>query len=228
MIELKTPSNKMPNQDRQSKNALAKLGWSLWIDGVGGFWLLEGDRLSVGGISERDSADVAVKSPWGRQVAIIERMGDDYWLRNVASQPNSDGSTATAIPLGAEMILPIGVISRDVGSGIPSENKVADGFPRLWLRKPSPLSNTVVLSVEPPHRFVTPVDAILMVDATVLIGPDRTHHIRAPRMSGAGLVMFKRGSEWWLRGSSGIPQVVVPGERIEVDDVVMMLRKEKP
>ena len=59
MIATNQALNAMMNSSqRQSRNALALGVWDLWIDSVGGFRLLEGDRFTIGGSGGEDPDDV--------------------------------------------------------------------------------------------------------------------------------------------------------------------------
>ena len=98
--------------------------------------------------------------------------------------------------------------------------------PKLRLQKPSPLSETVILSLDPPHRFVVPVDAIILVDKTVLIGADRSNHIRAPQVN-SGFVLLKRADQWWVRQSSGSAKPIMEGEQFEIANLVMTIRRDR-
>jgi hypothetical protein len=81
-----------------------------------------------------------------------------------------------------------------------------------------------VITLDPPHRFVVPVDAFVIADKTVLIGPERSNHIRVPRMNAGAAVMMKRGDQWWIRPAGEKPQPLVIGQRTEVNDLVMTIQ----
>jgi hypothetical protein len=200
----------MTNADRQSRNALASGSWMLWIDSVGGFQLLEGDRFTLGGLGGQDPADIAVRSAWRRHVGTLQRIDDDFWMTAAgdSSQQRQHVSWDQPLPL-------------------PSREPALNSEPQLRLQKPSPLSRTAVLTLDPPHRFVTPVDAILLVDATVLIGQARNHHIRTPQYAGDTLVMSKRGDQWRITHAGGVPLPMIDGQTVEFDSLVMTLRREQ-
>jgi hypothetical protein len=200
----------MTQPARQSRNALAVCSWVLWIDSVGGFQFLEGDRFTVGGLGGQDPADIAVRSAWGRHVGTLQRIEDDFWLSLTG---DAEGQRR---PMPWDQPLPL--MSREPQS---------HSEPRLRLQKPSPLSRTALLTLDPPHRFVTPVDAILLVDATVLIGQTRSHHIRTPNYTGDTLVMSKRGDQWRIARAGGTPEPMLDGQTVEIDSLVLTLRREQ-
>lgn len=63
------------------------------------------------------------------------------------------------------------------------------------------------------------------MDKMILIGPDRSNHIRAPRLD-AALIMLKRGADWTIRQKDGLSRTMVEGERMEIDELVMTIRCE--
>jgi hypothetical protein len=209
-------STSMTNSNRQGvfKNALAIGVWSLWIDGVGGYRILEGDRFSIGGAGGEGLADIAVRSAWRRQMAILSRIGDDFWLQDTSSPEVAIPSSPLVLSDLAPERLPVA----KTDSLAPSRE------PNLRAMKASPLSGTVVITLDPPHRFVIPVDAFVIADKTVLIGSERSNHIRIPRMNAGAAVMMKRGDQWWIRPAGEKPQPLITGHRTEVNDLVMTIQ----
>jgi len=219
----RTPNAMSNSPNRHSRNAMALGVWDLWIDSVGGFRLLEGDRFTVGGSGGDDPADIAVRSAWRSQMATLQRVGDDFWLqRSTASQAGTVQENV-ASPVVSDSVL---AIDPTDGEALGGGESGARG-PQLRLRKPSPLSDTIVLSLEAPHRFVVPVDAMILVDKTVLIGPDRSNHIRASQQVNCGIVLLKRADQWWVRQTNGNAKPVLDGERVEVDALVMTIRRDR-
>lgn len=198
---------------RQSRIALAMGSFVLWIDSVGGFRLLEGDQFTIGGLGGDEPADIAVRSAWRTRMATLTRSGDDFWLKPIVSQA-SDAELRSRPVIAGE------VLTLEFEKTNPNSSE-----PRLRLHKPSPLSRTAVLTLDPPHRFVAPVDGILLVDKMILIGADRSSHIRASRLVEA-LIMIKRGADWTIRQKDAPSRIMVEGERIEIGELVMTLRRE--
>jgi len=238
MIATNRTLNAMFNSpNRQSRNAMATGVWELWIDSVGGFRLLEGDRFTIGGSGGDDPADIAVRSAWRSQMAMLRRVGDDFWLQRGSTTQTGFAPLVSKEPVASPVVcdavlpvefMPVGTMGQQ-GFGAGEIGKVDSGAPgpRLRLRKPSPLSGTVVLLLDPPHRFVVPVDAMILVDKTVLIGPDRSNHIRAPQQVKSGFVLLKRADQWWVRQSDGSTKPMIEGERVEIDNLVMTIRRDK-
>jgi len=198
---------------RQGRNALAMGVWVLWIDSVGGFQLLEGDQFSVGGLGGDDPADIAIRSAWRSRMAVLSRSGEDFWLKQLISG-EAESETSLAMTTSGEVL----AIDKPTSGAAANE-------PRLRLEKPSPLSRTVVVTLDPPHRFVTPVDAFLLTDKMILIGQDRSNHIRVSRLS-EGLIMIKRGDDWTIRKKDSAAQAMFDGQRIEIAGLAMTIRRE--
>ena len=138
--------------------------WRLWIDRCGGFGLLVGDRFTVGGSRPDGTANVQVRSDWRRfEGALVRREGDYFWSASDDAPSDSDARL-----LQSSDIVPI------------------DGSATLRLNKPSPLSGSAILTLDPPHRFDHHVDQMLLVDQTVLIGPSSGDHIRCSATRVAG------------------------------------------
>lgn len=201
----------MSNVNRQGRNALAIACWGLWIDAVGSFRVLEGNEFTIGGIGGNDPADIAIRSAWRSQMATLHRMGEELWLR----APHRE-SLISSSGLSPE---PLSITAPDA-----TQRSLE---PQVRIHHPSPLSRTAVVTIDPPHRFVAPVDAILLVQGAVLLGADKSNHIRATHQQGEPLVMTKRGEQWRVKGPDGLSILVNEGERIEVGSLVMTLRRER-
>jgi hypothetical protein len=211
-----TPEQKDPSMEisgRRSANALATGASNLWIDSVGGFRVLEGDAFTIGGLGGEAAADVSVRCSWRSRMVTLVRRGDDYWLKRIEGDTN-EGRLMGPLVSGERLAM----------ANSSPEHTPSD--PQLRLHTPSPLSPTAVLSLDPPHRFAIPVDAFLLVHQTILIGPDRSNHIRVPRLNDA-LVMIKQGSHWALRCRDRGWVNLLDGEPVEVQGLVMTLRTER-
>lgn len=195
-----------------SPTALATGVWSLWIDGVGGYRILEGNRFSIGGPGDASLADIAVRFAWRRHVATLQKIGGDFWLR-----PCDGDDRGEPIPRS---------ISGAVVSLARLGGTATGSWPTLRFRAPSPLSDSVVLQIDPPHRFVAPVDAFVLFDKSILIGPEVTNHIRIAGLT-EPVVMTKQADEWTLRRVTQPPQTLRLGEAVRIDDVGLAIRREE-
>ena len=188
-------------------NALATGRWQLWVDRGGGYDILQGDRFSIGGPGGDDPADIAVRYRWGRRVATILRSADSDTICY-----GTDLASVTGRPLGQDHQLTFG-----------SAGDAA--LPRLRYQRPCPLSGSAVVTVTPPHRMFGPIDASVLFQQTLLLGPESFNHIHVPALSPQGWIVFRRGDQWWIRGTRVAPQQLDIGRRWQYEDWSLMFRE---
>ena len=171
--------------------------WRLWVDGCGGYLILDGDCWSVGGVSENDPADVCVRADWPRYAGQIRRHGEDYfWLESTSKTP--------------KLI--------DHGQSVP-----IPGSASMKLTRPSPLCGSATLSLRHPHRFIDHVDEVLLFADSLLIGADADCHIRATDLS-ERVVVTRRDGKWMARaGRTGEFTQLSIGMRSNVSSITMTL-----
>lgn len=199
------PMSHATSQDRS--NALASGRWQLWVDRGGGFDILEGEQFSIGGPGGDDPADIAVRYRWGRRVATLIRSASGDAIRYGA-----DAGAVTGRPLGHDQALIFGSASDPA-------------LPRLRYQRPCPLSGSAVVTVTPPHRLFGPIDASILFQQTLLLGPEPFNHVQAPGLSPQGWIMFRRGEQWWIRGTCVSPQPLEIDRRWQYEDWSLMIRQ---
>ncbi|QDV82451.1 hypothetical protein [Planctomycetes bacterium TBK1r] len=192
--------------------------WRLWIDRCGGFALLAGESVSVGGARPDSTTDIQVRTDWRRcEGTVVRRNGDYFW--SAADDQALQRQDAGGQLLIANSVFPI------------------SGSATLRLHQPSPLSRSAILSLDPPHRFDQHVDQVLLVDQTVLIGPSAGDHIRCTALDTTAVLVFRDG-RWQAKLKPGAttaglsrrtnrPQPVdlVPGRRVSIGELDMMLEE---
>ncbi|QDT01718.1 hypothetical protein K227x_00850 [Rubripirellula lacrimiformis] len=206
MSEPTTQPNDLPGGSR----------WRLWVDGCGGFLLLVGNEFSLGRAGTRkhllphsdvdSTVDIGVHADWPRKAGTIYRQAGDYfWEAEPSGRAKSADAETDRVVKGG------GGVART----LISDGKLLgiDGSASVKLAKPSPLSTTAVLSVAPPHRFDGHVDAVVLVDRTVVMGAGRDCHLRH-RDASQMVVLVYRPSGWvgkvgldgeWLELRAGRP-----------------------
>ena len=180
---------------------------SLWIDAVGGYRLLQGERFTVGGVGGDSPADIAVRCAWSSRQATIHRAEDDFWLTR--AEGAGAATQTTLVRYGSPLEL------RHDAAG-PSLS------PKLILHKPSQLSRTVVVELLAPHRFVDPVDGVILMDSTLLIGPSHEHHVRVPRLT-QQYVLTVSENRFVLR-AAGKSYPMQPTLPLELDELTITLQ----
>lgn len=174
--------------------------WRLWIDGCGGYLLLAGDQWTLGGLSHDSRADICVRADLPRLAGTVERSGGDYFWKGVQESDRRE-----LIPSGRTLALP--------------------GSARLTLHQPSALCESAVLTLSPPHRFDQHVDAVLLANETVLVGPSPDCHIRW-RQSPDRAVLIRRDGQWLAKsGLAGESTPLAPGRRTMLRTLAMTLEE---
>jgi tetratricopeptide (TPR) repeat protein len=151
----------------------------LWIDGVGGYLVCLGARVSLGQPAGWH-VDVPIMADLSRLHAWIERDGEGYLLRSARAAAVNGRSVQEKAVLAdnAEIVL---------GQAV-----------RLRFRQSSPLSATARLELASSHRLSVPADAVLLMSDTCIIGPTAASHVVA-RGWNRDVVLYRQGDELWCR-----------------------------
>lgn len=184
--------------------------WQLWIDRGGGFRLLTAPQISLGGGGDRPLADVAVRGPWPRRAAVLQRRSDGDWL----------------YPAGAGSGRPLGQQETLTWNGCS-----------LHYRRPTPLSRSARLTASPPVRFVDSIDAVVWMADSLLLGPEAHNHVQIHSLSSQGLVIFCTGHlstgqmpdagsqlQWSIRGRQLAAEKLTIGQVWRHADWSLMIR----
>lgn len=234
MADRQQDSATSDDHDRQRPPIVRR--WRLWIDRGGGFDIWQGERLTIGGAGGNPPADFAIRCAWPSRVATLVRSASsdrivpaENWRQIQArfspyAATGSPGNTPIAEehplshrPLLADQLLrlqPTGAV------GLPGATPV------VRYRRPSPLSRSAVVSVLPPHRTVAPVDAMIWLEQTLLIGPESFNHAQTPGLSPRQWVLFRRQDQWWIRGESLEPQPIPESRMWQFEDWSLMIKPE--
>lgn len=173
---------------------------TVWIDGVGCFWLSLKDRLMIGGPGapaakpddSRELTDLPLLSDLNRQHAAIIRTGEGYLL---------------------EAFGPVRVAGREVlgravlidGADIELGRSV-----RLRFRMPSPLCLSARLDFLSDHRPSQSVDGVVLLADTCLLGPTDDHHVVCPDWPGQ-VLLVRQGHELTCRSRLSL---TINGQRL--------------
>jgi hypothetical protein len=165
----------------QDGNGAAGAGqrFLLWVDGVGGYLVCLGDRVSLGQPAGWH-VDVPIMADLSRLHAWIERDGEGYSLRAVRPASVNGHTVREKAVLGAE-----------------SEIMLGHGV-RLQFRRPSPLSTTARLELASPHRLSLPADAVILMAETLIIGSNAGAHVIGSEWK-RDVLLYRQGEELWCR-----------------------------
>ncbi len=154
----------------------------------------------MGGASDEQPADVCVRADWPRRAGTIHRHGSDYFWQG--SRPSD-----SRVLITGDKPLPIG------------------GSATVRLQRSSPLSNSATLILNRPHRFHEHVDGVVLVDETLLIGPQADCHIRCHQLDDRA-VLARRGEKWLAKvGLASDFAELEPQSRMTLRSLAMTLEK---
>ncbi|MBW3541742.1 MAG: hypothetical protein KY476_15860 [Planctomycetes bacterium] len=155
----------------------------LWIDGVGGYLVCTGRRVSFGGPAANDgaeTADVPLLAGLSRRHASFVRTGEG-WLIEAHGQAKVEGRPVHE--------------RTNLNDGYAIE---LGGSVRLRFRQPTVLSPTAAIEFESSHRPDRTVDAVILMDDLCLLGPGRENHIECPGWDRSAVV-YRRGGGFFCR-----------------------------
>ncbi|MCR9291500.1 MAG: FHA domain-containing protein [bacterium] len=162
----------------------------LWIDGVGGYLLIDKEEVVIGQANSSSAADIRIVGDVSRQAAAIRRSAGDYLLQ----------------PLQPTMVNGV-AIDRPLLLNDQDEIRLGERV-RVKFAKPNPLSGTASLSMESLHRFKPHVDGVLLMSDSCIIGPNTGSHVMCPTWT-SELLLFRHSNDWFFRSL----------EEVEVDGV---------
>ncbi len=166
----------------------------LWIDGVGGYLLIDRNEVSLGQAIAGSSVDVGIVGDLRRQAAVIRRLGSDYLLQPLQPDTRLNGESVDR----AQLLTGDDVIQ--FGQRM-----------RLQFSKPNPLSATARLKLPGHGRFQPHVDAVLLLADSCILGPGPGSHVICPEWS-SDLLLIRRGQGWVFRA---LEKVEVNGRSVQ-------------
>jgi hypothetical protein len=133
----------------------------LWIDGVGGYLVCMGSRITLGQATPEANVDVPLFADVSRLHATLTRDNEGYMLEGVRSvQVNGE-------PVKKVLLRPNDRIK--LGGGC-----------HLQFRQPAPVSTSARLDITSGHRLPLTVNAVLLMADTLLLGPGSHVHVEMP------------------------------------------------
>lgn len=183
--------------DTKTRNLLAdtSAGSSrriLWIDGVGGYLLIDRDEVMIGQAISSSPIDIGIVGDLGRQSCALLRSDGEYLLQPLQQTiVKLDGCTLDRPQLlKHDAIVQIG-------------NRV-----KMKFTKPHALSATARLDLASLNRFKPHVDAVLLLADSCILGPSPASHVVCPNWK-SELLLFRHAGQWHFRS---LQEVDVNGE----------------
>lgn len=148
--------------------------FALWIDGVGGYLVCLSHRLTLGQSLVETPVDIALLADVSRHHATIQRDPEGYFLEAVRKvQINGQAIDKTLLRNGDRITL-----------GVSCQVQ-------FW--QPVPVSTSARLDMVSGHRFAEPVQAVILMADTLVIGPETQSHIQVPDMT-QPLILYRSKS----------------------------------
>ena len=154
------PSDHDPHEPQANERPGAR--FMLWVDGVGGYLVCQGDVISLGQPVQGSYIDVPVLGDISRLHARIRRDGECYLLEPVR-ETRVDGRVVEGVTILTNDCL------IELGDGV-----------RIRFRRPNPLSRTARLDFVSRHRTQPRSDGVLLMAESCILGPGSGAHVRCP------------------------------------------------
>jgi hypothetical protein len=167
----------------QSDSTLRARQPILWIDGVGGYLLVDSTQVSVGQAVMGSRVDIGIVGDLSRQAAIIRRIDGDYLLQPLQPATQLNGQSIDRAQL------------------LSQHDEIAFGpRVRMTFTRPNPLSATARLELPQFGRFQPHVDAVLLMADACILGPNPGSHVICSQWVHE-LLLVRHGTQWCLRAT---------------------------
>ncbi len=160
---------------QQVSNALeAASQYLLWVDGVGGYLVCLGHRVTIGRANLDSGVDIPLQADVSRHHATVQRDPEGYFLEAVRAVQVNNQPVEKAFLRSSDRV-------------------TLGGSCQLQFWQPAPVSTTGRLDLVSGHRFLHPVNAVVLMADTLVIGPGMQTHVPAPDMTQPLIVFRNKG-----------------------------------
>jgi tetratricopeptide (TPR) repeat protein len=151
----------------------------LWIDGVGGYLVCLGNRVTLGQATGDATVDVPLFADVSRHHATLTRDAEGYLL---------------------EAIRPLSVNNKPAERALlrPGDRITLANACQLRFVQPSPVSTSARLDLISKHRLPLAVDAVLLMADSLLLGPGAQVHVTMPDLK-KPLVIYRHKDRLGVR-----------------------------
>ncbi|HEV3238506.1 MAG TPA: FHA domain-containing protein, partial [Gemmataceae bacterium] len=162
-IEPATVVGTKPGKEREEEPPafLPAQRYLLWIDGVGGFLVCMGPRITLGQATTDGYVDLPLYADVSRHHATITRDGEGYLL---------------------EAVRPVQVNAKSIEKVLlrPNDRVTLGASCQLQFRQPVAVSTSARLDITSGHRLPLALDAVLLMADTLILGPGTQSHVMLP------------------------------------------------
>lgn len=153
----------------------------LWIDGVGGYLVCLGSRITLGQAAPGSCVDVPLIADVSRLHASLTRDREGYLLEAMrAAQVNGQAVSQALLR--------------------PEDRITLGASCQLIFRQPAPVSLSARLDVVSGHRLPLAIDAALLMADTLVLGPGSQVHVTVPDLK-EPVIVFRNKDRLGLRSS---------------------------
>jgi hypothetical protein len=184
----------------------------LWIDGVGGYLVCLGNRVTLGQATPEAAVDIPVFADISRHHATLSRDAEGYLLEAVRPvQVNGKKVDKTLLQSGDRLTM--------------------GGSCQFVFRQPVPVSASARLDLVSGHRLRLAVDAVLLMADTLVLGPGSQVHVAVPDLKHP-LFLFRQKEGLGVRYAGNLTiagqsfkerAAIVPGVPVVCDDCSLTL-----
>jgi hypothetical protein len=164
----------------------------LWIDGVGGYLLVDSDDVMIGQAIAGSPIDIGIVGDLGRQSCALRRSDGEYLLQPLQQ---------TIVQLDGCVIDRPQLLKHN--AIVQIGNRV-----KLCFTKPNALSASARLDLVSLNRFKPHVDAVLLLADSCILGPNPASHVVCSSWK-TELLLFRHAGQWHFRS---LEEVDVNGE----------------
>jgi tetratricopeptide (TPR) repeat protein len=159
----------------------------LWIDGVGGFLLCLGNRLTLGQAVADNPIEIPLVADVSRMHATLTRDSEGYLLEALRSVKVNNQDTVRALLRAGDRIT--------LGSSC-----------QLVFQQAVPVSTTARLNLASGHRLPLALDGVILMGETILLGPGSQAHVIVPELH-RNVVLFRHRDSLGVR-ADGSPLTI--------------------
>jgi hypothetical protein len=179
----KDAANEQPAGEANSSGS-ATNKFLLWIDGVGGYLVCLGNRITLGQATPDATVDIPLFADVSRLHATVTRDSEGYLLQGLrATQLNGQTVERGLLRNGDRITL--------------------GGCCQLQFRQPVPVSTSARLDLVSGHRLRLSVDGVLLMADTLLLGPGNQVHVSMPELK-QPVVLFRQKNGLGIRSTGTI------------------------
>jgi hypothetical protein len=160
-IEPQTIASLPRQEDKQAAHEQPDKRFLLWVDGVGGFLVCLGNRVTLGQATPDAYVDIPLFADVSRVHAAVNRDAEGYLLEATRSlQVNTRPTDKALLQSGDRITL--------------------GGSCQIQFRQPVPVSASARLDIVSGHRLPLSVDGVLLMADTLVLGSGTQVHVAMP------------------------------------------------